>query len=241
MFITEIGLNHKGDEIRAFRMLKELVGAEVDAVTFQIPEPDFYERVKEWGGPLSKEFYKEAIDFVHKNNKLIGFTVADKSMVSFLNSSGADFWKSLSISISDEALQDELQKTGKLTFVSTGISDEEEILRASKELGNIKLIHTQLSQHVEDTNLKAISRLRNLTSKEVAFGLHCSDLYVLYLSVAFSPSDYFFYVKENSQEKYPDDKHAILVDRVDKVVGKLRDLEKALGSGKKEKMQSRLE
>ena len=48
-------------------------------------------------------------------------------------------------------------------------------------------------------------------------------------------------MKENSQEKYPDDKHAILVDRVDEVVGKLRDLEKALGSGKKEKMQSRLE
>lgn len=241
MFIAEIGMNHKGDEARAFKMLKELVGGEVDAITFQIPEPDFYEQVKEWGGPLSKEFYKKAIDFVHKNNRLIGFAVANKSMVSFLNMSGADFWKSLSISISDEDLQDELQKTGKLIFVSTGISDEEEVLRASKKLGNVKLIHTQLSQSVADTNLKAISRLRNLTGKEVAFGLHCSDLYVLYLSVAFNPSDIFFYVKENSQEKYPDDKHAILVDRVDAVVGKLRDLEKALGSGIKEKMESRLE
>jgi len=240
MFVAEIGLNHKGDEATAFRMLNRMVNTDLDAITFQIPQPAFYEQVKHWGGPLSKEYYEKAIDTVHKSKKLVGFAIVDKNMISFLDRCGADFWKSLSTSISDDNLQAKLKKTGKLVFVSTGISDEEEILNASKKLGNIKLIHTQLSPNVEDANLKVISRLRNLTGMEVAFGLHCSDLDVLYLSVAFNPSDYFFYVKENLHEDYPDNKHAILVDRVDEVVRKLKDLEKALGSGVKEKQENRL-
>lgn len=241
MFVAEIGLNHKGNETKAFEYLKRLVSTEIDGITFQIPKQDFYDRVKEWGGPLSNDFYKKAIEFVHQNNKLIGFALGDKSIIPFLNRSGTDFWKLLSIYITDEELQNELQKTGKLIFVSTGVSDEKEIIEVSKKLTNIKLIHTQLSQRLEDTNLNVISRLKNVTNKEVAFGLHCSDLSVLYLSIAFDPSDIFFYVKENPLEKYPDDKHAILLGKVNKIVKNIRDLEKALGSGTKEKMDSQLQ
>lgn len=240
MIISEIGLNHKGDEARAFKMLKELVNTDVDAITFQIVEPAFYEETKCWGKPLSKNFYKDAIDVVHKNNKLIGFAITDKNMVSFLNAAGADFWKSLSTYISDDVLLNGLQKTNKPIFVSTGISSEDEIIKVSKRLKNIKFIHTQLSQRVEDANLKAISRLKKLTNKEIAFVLHCSDVYVLFLSVAFDPSDIFFYVKDNSQEKFPDDEHAITIDKVDEIVKGLKNLEKALGTGIKEKMENRL-
>ena len=240
MFISEIGLNHKGSEKRVFKMLKELVDTDVDAITFQILEPVFYEKTKEWGGSLSRNFYKDAIDFVHKNKKLIGFAIVDKNMVSFLNSAGTDFWKSLSVSILDDNLLNELQKTNKLIFVSTGISGESEIVEVSKKLKNIKLIHTQLSQKIEDANLKAIDRLRSLTNKEVAFGLHCSDIGALYLSVAFKPSDIFFYVKDNSQEKFPDDEHAIIMGNIDNVVKKLKKLKKSLGNGIKEKMKIKL-
>ncbi len=241
MFISEIGLNHKGNEARAFKMLKELVNTGVDAITFQIVEPVCYERIKGCGKPLSKNFYRNVTDFVHKNKKLIGFTITDKSMVSFLNIIGADFWKTVYFSISDDALQSELQKTKKLTFVSTGTSGEKEILRVNKKLKNVRFIHTQLSHRVEDVNLKAISRLKNLTNREVAFGLHCSNPYVLYLSVAFGPSDTFFYVKENSQEKYPDDQHAIIINKVNVIVKRLKILEKALGKGVKRKMEKKIE
>jgi len=230
MFIAEIGLNHKGSEARALKMLKDLVGTDVDAVTFQIVEP----------ASLSKDFYKEAIDFIHKNNKLIGFAIMDKNMVSFLDSAGADFWKSLSISISDSDLLDELEKTNKPVFVSTGISSESEIVKISKELKNIKFIHTQLSPKIEDTNLKAIDRIRVLTGKEIAFGLHCAEISALYLSVAFEPSDIFFYVKDNSKEKFPDDEHAIVINNADNIVKTMKKLKKALGSGIKEKMDNKL-
>lgn len=241
MFISEIGLNHKGSETRAFKMLKDLVNTDVDAITFQVVEPAFYEKIKDWGGPLSKNFYKDVIDLVHQNNKLIGFAVMDKDIISFLDSAGADFWKLLSTYVSDDILLNEMQKTNKPIFIATGISDENEIIEMSKKLKNIKFIHTQLSQDTKDANLKAIKRLRELTNKEIAFGLHCPERNILYLSTAFEPSDVFFYVKDDSQEKFPDDEHAIIIDEVDNVVKTMKKLKEALGNGIKEKMKSKLD
>ena len=175
MFIAEIGLNHKGSEKKALKMLEELMTTDIDAVTLQILPPEFYQITKEWGGVLTQDFYKNMIDFVHKNNKLIGFAIKDKEMVSCLNLAGADFWKILSGSILDNALLQQLQKTKKPMFVSTGLSDEREIIKASKKLKNATLIHTQLSHNLEDSNLKAIERLRKVTSKKIDFGLHCAN------------------------------------------------------------------
>lgn len=97
---------------------------------------------------------------------MIGFAIADKRIVSFLNNKGADFWKTLSTDILNRTLHAELQKTGKITYVSTGISNEQEIMRVSKGLKKSVLIHTQLSHDLEDANLKAISRLRDRTGKK---------------------------------------------------------------------------
>lgn len=240
MFIAEIGLNHNGNEAKALRMLKKLVKTDVDAITFQIPKSEFYKKNKSSGGPLSRIFYKNAINFVHKNNKLIGFAIADKDMISFLDEAGADFWKSLSIDILNNILMKKLQKTNKLIFVSTGISNEDEILKVSKKLRNIKFIHTQLSHKVEDVNLKAITRLKKLTNQEIAFGLHCSNVYVLYLAIALEPSDIFFYVKDNLREKVADDEHAIIINRVNEVLRILKTLTKSIGTGIKEKIGIKL-
>ena len=65
----------------------------------------------------------------------------------------------------------------------------------NKMLGEMKFIHTQISNKIEDVNLKAIDNIRSITGKDVAFGHHCLDERVLYLSAVFEPSDIFFYVK----------------------------------------------
>ena len=161
-------------------------------------------------------------------------------MVSCLNLAGADFWKILSGSILDNALLQQLQKTKKPMFVSTGLSDEREIIKASKKLKNATLIHTQLSHNLEDSNLKAIERLRKVTSKKIAFGLHCANHQALYLSVAFEPSDIFFYVKDDSTEKFPDDQHAIVISNVNNAVNMAKDLKKAIGTGIKKKVKNKI-
>jgi len=241
MFVAEIGLNHKGDEGRALSMLGRVLHSKADAVTFQIAKPEFYERVKKWGGPLSQDFYTQAIDVAHQSHKSIGFAVMDKNIVSFLNENEADFWKTLSSSIYDRELFRVLQKTEKKMFVSTGMSNEEEIINLSSSLSNVTLIHTQLSQSVEDVNLRAISRLKKITGMDVAFGLHCSAIEVIYLTAAFQPSDIFVYVKDEKEESFPDDSHAVLLSKLDKIITELRQLKKAIGTGIKRKMENRLE
>lgn len=214
-------------------MLKGLVKTDIDAITFQIPGHEFYKKNKLYGGPLSKEFYKKAIPLAHRYNKSIGFAIADISMIPFLDSNGADFWKTLSGDISNDILQNELQKTKKTVFISTGFSGEAEIIKVSRKFKNIRFIHTQISQNIEDVNLSAIKRIKAITGKDTAFGLHCANYRVIYLSIAFEPSDIFFYVKENTRERYPDDKNAILISETDELIKNLNSLKKALGDGTK--------
>lgn len=240
MIISEIGINHKGNEFRAFEMLKKLVKTNIDAVTFQVIGDSFYNNNTTWGGPLSKEFYKKAIDFIHKNSKQIGFAVEDSSLVSFLDELGADFWKTLSTDISNYSLHECMQKTNKIMFLSTGMSNESEIFDLSRKLKNIKFIHTQLSHNLEDVNLKAISKLNELTGLDIAFGLHCSDIMALYLSTTFEPSDIFFYVKDISGEKYPDDEHAIFIDELPSILKKMDNFKKMIGDGIKKRTENKL-
>tara|TARA_Y100000590_G_C15646776_1_gene987178 strand:- start:366 stop:1094 length:729 start_codon:yes stop_codon:yes gene_type:complete len=242
MFVAEIGINHKGDKQRAFAMLEQLVNTNVDAVTFQIPRPEFYSKNKKWGDPLDIEFYVKAIDFVHNKNKKIGFATGVENIIPYLDKNGADFWKFLSVHISIDGLCNAFKKTNKLILISTGVSDEKEILNVVKQLkdSNIRLIHTQLSNAIEDTNLKAIKRLREITNKEISFGLHCSEYEVLFAAISFEPTDIIFYVKDNKSEEFPDGDHAIVIDQVDKLIEKLNGTKKALGSGIKNKIHSQL-
>lgn len=243
MYIAEIGINHKGSEERAFKMLRELVNTEIDAITFQIVELVQYKEHIIRGYPLADSFYEDAINYIHQNNKLIGFAIRDITKISFLNKAGADFWKVLSKDIKKDDLISQLLKTKKPIFISTGLSSEDEILEVNqklKNIKNIKFIHTQLSQAVEDTNLKAIKRLNRITGRNIAFGLHCLDHDVLKLAVVFNPSDFFFYIKDNSYEQFADNEHAILIERVSYIVKRLKALQKALGTGIKEKMESKL-
>lgn len=64
--------------------------------------------------------------------------------------------------------------------------------------------------------------------------MHSSDIYALYLALAFNPSDLFFYVKENSIERYPDNEHAIPIRQVDDVLRKIEHYKKAIGDGVKQ-------
>jgi N-acetylneuraminate synthase len=229
--VAEIGLNHKGSEDRAFSLLKKLVKTDVNAITFQILADDFYQKNHSLGGPLSEKFYKKAINFVHTHHKLIGFSIKDQQQIAFFNKNGADFWKTLSTSIKADDLLKKLQATQKPLFVSTGLSSEKEIKIVAKKFRKIKLIHTQLSHEVNDANLRAIARLEKITSRKVAFGLHCPNFTLLYLSLAFNPATIFFYVKDNLKEKFPDNEHAICIDDLKEIINQIKLFSQALGNG----------
>ena len=233
MIIAEIGINHEGSEKTAMAILKRLLKTSIDAITFQIPSQEYLDGSEPKRRPLSNNFYDIAISQTHQSNKLIGFACADLRMVEFLDGCGTDFWKTLSWDILNKELQEELQKTSKMIFISTGVSGIDDIIRVSSEYENIKFIHTQISNKIDLVNLEAIRTISNKTHKEVAFGLHCNVKDVVLVSLAYNPSDIFFYVKKDDDDSYPDGPHAFTLDEVDTTVNNIKTLKRAIGDGNK--------
>ena len=238
--IAEIGLNHSGSISRAQNLLTGLCDTPVDKISFQIRESSFYDKSHPRKIHLPLSFYKEAAELIHNSSKDMCIAIADSGLVNELNQIGVDSWKTLSWDLNNENLQSSLSKTEKKIYLSTGVSDIEDIVKISNRMKNIEFIHTQLNDSIENTNLKAIKTIKDKTSVDTAFGLHCNNHDVLYTALAFEPSALFFYVKDNSNGEHPDDLHAIPLNLVKNTVENIRTLVKSIGDGKKEKLRNTL-
>lgn len=244
MIVAEIGLNHLGIVELVREYIERLTRTDIDAITLQVREKEFYD--KAWNGynvRLGEDIYEESIRKVHGSAKKFGIALGDIEYLDFFESVGADFYKVIRNDITNTSLIDAMRDTGKEIIVSTGLSSDEDINNFVKHIGNntnFKLNHTQLSYDVEDCNLSAIEHMRNKYGLDVSFGSHCSNHNVLYMSLAYNPSDILFYVKFCGCLVVPDDKHAIDMNRVDEVIANLKILPLAVGSGSKKKMKNKL-
>lgn len=240
MYIAEIGLNHLGSIERLKKYFHHLVSTNVDAITIQIREKSYYEKNKNL--IIDSDIYSEMIGHTKKNNKKFGVAIADIDMIEFFESKNVDFYKVIRNDITNKKLIDKLVLTKKKLIVSTGTSSERELQNFIKNyhMHNITINHTQLSNNIYDCNLKAISNLKQKYNIDVSYGSHSQDITVLYMSLCFEPSDILFYVKDNENLKFPDNNHAIPINNVGEVVENLIHLEKAIGTGKKEKMKIKI-
>ena len=105
---------------------------------------------------------------------------------------------------------------------------------------SIKLVHTQLSNSLSDSNLKSLLEMKRYNF-EVAYGHHCEDVLSIFLSLCYDPSSLFFYVKGEKDLQYPDDKHAVKISVVKSLIEKIKECEAAIGSGLKKKMINKIE
>ena len=235
MFIAEIGLNHFGNEEFSDFLVESLTSEDIDAITFQVREPEFYDE-KRSSFILSDEYYQKIINKVQKRDKLFGIALSDTNKLDFFETIGTDFYKILSKDIADiEFLKNFASKTKKDVFLSTGLSDCVTINKALDILNdNVTLIHTRLSNKIEDVNLKAIKFMKDKYDNNVAFGNHCANEIALSAASALEPSDYFFYIKSDKHHKhYPDDLHAIELKNIDRVITDINTIQAALGTGSK--------
>jgi sialic acid synthase SpsE len=236
-FIIEIGLNHLGNEVVAWEMVQESIKANADAITFQIREDLFYDSSKPFRSRLTNKFYTKAVKAIKESGKKAGIAIASLKEVDFFEGLAVDFWKTLSWDLTNASLQSALQKTGRPVYRSTGLASMEEIVEVSKLYENSTFIHTQLSQDIADVNLKAISTINTKTGRPVAFGLHCSNLDVLKMALAFEPDAIFFYIKKKGSEYYYDDDHAVFMDQMVLLIDDIKLLSSAIGEGNKQKKE----
>ncbi|PCJ22095.1 MAG: hypothetical protein COB04_01170 [Gammaproteobacteria bacterium] len=238
--IAEIGLNHNGSERRAWDLFTRVVDSQVDGITFQVREKEFYDESHPRKIELSDAFYKKAINFAKKRKVAFGVALANQERISFFQSLGISFWKTLSWDLGNNALQTALQKTNNKVYISTGLSDLDEIVAASKQYQNVEFIHTQLNYDLEGVNLKALTTIQEDTGKSVAFGLHNDEHAVLFSAVGFAPDSVFFYVKDDTDGEHPDDAHAISVSDLPDLVDRLKRLSLCVGDGCKQVQENTL-
>jgi len=233
-FIAEIGVNHLGSEELAVRYCHMLADTRVDAVTLQIREDSFYDGSSSWKNALSKECYCECSKIIKASGKSFGIATSDLLVAQRFVDLSPDFWKVLSWGIKDIPLIGFLADTLVPVYVSTGISDLNEIKAVANLFDHkVKFIHTQLSAEVADVNLAAILAIRNATGCDVSFGLHCDNFDVINVAIPYEPEAVFFYVKEKENCEYPDGAYAILASNIDAIIHQSLTLCEAIGDGVK--------
>ena len=238
MIVCEVGLNHLGDLEYANYYLERIVKSRTDAITFQVREKEFYNNQKFSKFILPDEFYVNSKSILKKNNIKFGIAIADINKIDFFKKIDVDFYKILSKDFRNIELISELVKTKKKIYLSTGTASLEDITNIVNVFKNYKekliLIHTQLSYNIDDVNLQAIAEMQKTFKIPIAYGSHSKNKNVIFLSLAFNPSDIFFYVHGNKKKVHPDEYYAINLTNLPEFVSEINELKKALGNGLKE-------
>tara|TARA_R100000742_G_C4279616_1_gene104755 strand:- start:5325 stop:6101 length:777 start_codon:yes stop_codon:yes gene_type:complete len=248
MIICEVGLNHLGYEEYSWDYIERLCKLDCDAITYQVREKDFYK--KEFVGyDLSSEHYSEIIKFCQDSGKEFGVALADTERIDEFIELGVNFFKVLSWDLDNYSYIEKLLDTGKPISVSTGTSTTDDLDKFYEhfkeyDTDRIKLIHTQLSVEPEDTNLKAIPKIKERYPFKVSYGNHCKNRNIIYSAISFEPEDIWFYVTGDLGENewcysHPDEIHAIDLDRLQFYLNDIRQIQSGLGSGEKIKTNNK--
>ena len=245
MIIAELGFNHLGNLDIANQYVDALIECDVDAITFQVRETKH--REANLSLYLNDDSYKNLFLKIKNSGKKLGVALADTDYVSFFENLDVDFYKVIRNDISNKKLINLLMITGKQIFVSTGMSSKKDIEnfisfidQSTKKRNQFKLVHTQLSNALEDCNLKSIQEMKGY-GLDVAYGHHCGDVTAIFMALCYNPSDLLFYVKGSPDFQYTEDNHAIQIDQIQDLIKKIHRYNDAVGTGIKMSMNNKIE
>ncbi len=193
--IAEIGINHNGDVKIAKQLIKNAKDCGFNAVKFQKRTIDIvYDkktldtpRESPWGTStreqkIGLEFEKKEYDEIDKfcrEVKIEWFASAwDINSLKFLENYNLKYHKIASAMIVDLKFLDEVAKTNKHTFISTGMSTKEDIDKAVSIFKShdcsFELMHciSTYPMKIEDANLTTINQLKKEYNCNVGYSGH---------------------------------------------------------------------
>ena len=193
--IAEIGINHNGDINIAKQLIKNAKECGFDSVKFQKRTIDIvYDkktldtpRESPWGNTtkeqkLGLEFEKKEYDEIDKYCKelnIVWFASAwDIESLKFLENYNLKYHKIASAMIVDQNLLNQVAKTHKHTFISTGMSSKHDIDNAvnifKKNNCSFELMHcvSTYPMNIEDANLVTINSLKDEYGCNVGYSGH---------------------------------------------------------------------
>ena len=254
--IAEIGINHNG----SMEICKDLIDIATesgcDAVKFQKRDIDqvytqeFLDSPREspWGSTqreqkmgleFSAEQYKE-IDKYCKEKDIDWFASAwDLKSQKFIQQFDCRHNKVASAMIVFPELLRMIAREGKHTFISTGMSTYNDIQKAvdifREESCPFELMHTVSTypMKIEDANLNVINTLRKKFNCDIGYSGHEVGLTVSYAAVAMGITSLERHITLSRAMYGSDQSASIEPHGIQTLVEKVREIEKAMGDGKK--------
>jgi N-acetylneuraminate synthase len=249
--IAEIGINHNGSVDIAKSLIDAAVLAGCDYVKFQkrTPEicvPDHQKSVirsTPWGDmsyldyKYKVEFEKEEYDEIDKYclEKNIGWfaSVWDKPSSEFMKQY-TSITKIPSALITDIDLCKQARRDSETLLISTGMSDEEEILECVRECNPDVVMHTNSSypSPIKELNLNYIRTLQETyPDREIGYSGHEYGLVTTFAAVSMGATWVERHITLDRTMWGSDHLASVEPQGLIKLVKGIRDIEKAMGNG----------
>ena len=255
-FIAEIGINHNGDLNIAKQLIDMAVDCGCDAVKFQkrtidkVYDKEMLKQSRD--SPFGKtqreqkeglEFGKKEYDEIDKYCKKKGIdwfaSAWDIDSLNFLKQYDLKYNKIASAMLTNLPFVEEVAKEGKLTFISTGLSEMEDIDNAVNAFRYYKcpfvLMHCVGIYPCPDEllNLKMIQALKDKYDCEVGYSGHSPGIWDAIVATVLGAK----YIEKHitlDRTMYGSDQPASLEKKgLEYVVENCNNIPKMLGDGKK--------
>ena len=255
--IAEAGVNHNGDVALAKRLILAAKNAEATCVKFQTFKA---ERVVMAEAPkaryqlgttdpresqlamfrkleLEMSFYESLIDLCRQNDIVFMSTPYNNEDVDFLDEIGAPAFKLASIHIVEPTFLQYVAEKGKPMIISTGmatLAEVDEAVRAVRETGNEQFVLLQCTTNypsrAEDANLRTIQTMANAFEVLVGYSDHTQTDTACIASVALGACVIEKHFTLDKSLPGPDQSTSADPDEFHRLVLKIRETEKVLGS-----------
>ena len=254
--IAEVGINHNGD----INICKELIDIAVDsgcdAVKFQkrdineVYTSDFLDGHREspWGETQREqksglefgfEEYQDINEYCKEKNIEWFASAWDLNSQSFLEQFDCKYNKVASSMIVYKELLEKIAMEGKHTFISTGMSNYEDIQIAvdifTKAKCSFELMHTVSTYPMKDenANLNVIKTLREKYGCNVGYSGHEAGLAISYAAAAMGITSLERHITLDRAMYGSDQSASIEPAGLRQLVGAVKKIEKAMGDGVK--------
>jgi len=258
--IAEIGLNHNGEYEIAKKLIEAAAEAGVDCAKFQMRNLQslyrkthhFPNSAEDLGAQytfsllekfqLKVEEMFQLFDYCKKLGLIPICTPWDQDSLSNLEKYGMAAYKVASADLTNHELLKSLTSTGKPLLLSTGMSQEEEIVEAVNILkeGRSKyiLLHCNSTYPTpfKDVHLRYLSRLKDIGRCTVGYSGHERGYHVVLAAVALGCRVVEKHITLDKSMEGNDHKVSLLPSEFSEMVKSIREVESALGDSGQRKL-----
>lgn len=263
--IAEAGVNHNGSIEIAQKLVDAAVAAGADAVKFQTFKAEKlvcknaqkaeyqmettdkaesqFDMLKKL--ELTVDMHKQLISYCNQKGIMFLSTPFDIDSLEFLVQCGVDIIKIPSGEITNYPYLRAVGRTGKKVILSSGMSTLDEVRDAVKVLkdnGSKEIIvlhcNTEYPTPYADVNLKAMLTLKDELKIDVGYSDHTKGIEVPIAAAALGAMVIEKHFTLDKEMEGPDHKASLEPNELQEMVKAIRNIEIALGNGKKSPSES---